>query len=78
MGEVGDLGEERVIATGGLRAALDDVPGRDRSGQLVVVVAAPAEVRGGGPDDDRGVGDPTGDHDVCPELRHLTIPQAPR
>ena len=39
---VGDLVEERVVAAGGLRAALDDVPGDDRAGQRVPVVAAPS------------------------------------
>ena len=36
----------------------------DRARQRVVVGARPAEVRRGGPDDHRGVGDPAGDHDV--------------
>ena len=64
VGQVGDLGEERVVAAGGLRAALDDVAGGDGAGQRVVVGAGPAEVGGGGPDDERRVGDPAGDDDV--------------
>jgi hypothetical protein len=55
------LPDERVVAAGGLRAALEDVADRDGAGQPVPVVAGPAEVRGGGPDDQRGVGDPAGD-----------------
>ena len=41
---VGDLGEERVVAAGGLGAALDDVAGHDGAGERVPVVAAPAVV----------------------------------
>ena len=47
------LGEERVVAAGRLRPALQDVPGDDGPGQRVAVVARPAEVRGGGPGDER-------------------------
>jgi hypothetical protein len=61
---VKELGEERVVPAGGLGAALDDVAGRDGPGQLVVVGASPAEVRRGRADDERGVGDAAGDHDV--------------
>ena len=64
MAQVGDLGEERVVAAGGLRAALDDVPGRHRPGERVEVVQLPAEVRGCRADDERGVGHPAGDDDV--------------
>ncbi|BDB44775.1 hypothetical protein IWGMT90018_52210 [Mycobacterium kiyosense] len=66
VGQVGDLGEEGEVAAGGLGAALDDVSGDHRAGQCVVIVTAPTEVRGGGPDDHRGVGDPPGDHHVGP------------
>lgn len=58
------LGEERVVAAGRLRPALQDVPGDDRTGQPVVVRRLPAEVRGGGPGDQGGVGDPPGDDHV--------------
>ncbi len=58
------LGEEGVVAAGGLRAALQYVPGDDRAREGVVRVRRPAEVRGGGPGDERGVGDPPGDDDV--------------
>ena len=60
----GDLGEEREVAAGRLRAAFDDVARGHRTGQLVVIVASPAEVGGGRADDDRCVGDPAGDDDV--------------
>ena len=33
---------ERVVATGGLRAALDDVPGHDRPGERVQICRAPS------------------------------------
>ncbi|CKS08887.1 Uncharacterised protein [Mycobacterium tuberculosis] len=64
VSEVAYLGEERVVAAGGLDSAFDHVPGHHGAGQSVVVGAAPAEVRGRRPDDHRGVGDPAGDHDV--------------
>ena len=62
--ESGNLGEERVVAPGGLRAALDDVPGDDSAGEGVPVVACPAVVPGGRAADHGGVGGATGDHDV--------------
>ena len=61
---VGDLVEEAVVAAGGLRPALDDVPGGDRAGQCVPVVAAPSVPPRGGPDDQARVGDPGADDDV--------------
>ena len=64
MQQVGNLGEEGEVAPGGLRAAFDDVSGDDGTGQGVEIVSVPTEVRGGGADDHRGVGDPAGDHDV--------------
>src|SRR6185437_9666122 len=60
----GDLGREAVVAAGRLRAALDDVPGGDRSGQGVPVVVAPVVPPGGGPGDQARVGDPGADHHV--------------
>ena len=61
---VGDLVQEAVVAAGRLRAALDDVPGGDRAGQGVPVVAAPAVPPGGGPGDQARVGHPGADDDV--------------
>ena len=58
------FGEERVVAAGGLGAALDDVPGRHRAGQDVPVVDRPVVVPGGGTADHRRVGDSPGHHDV--------------
>ena len=58
------LGEEGVVAAGGLRTALQDVPGDHRARERVVVLRAPAEVGGGRPGDEGGVGDPAGDDDV--------------
>ena len=52
VGEVGDLGEERVVAPGGLGATLDHVPGHHRARDPVVVARFPAEVGGGGSDHD--------------------------
>ncbi len=65
----GDLVEEAVVAAGGLRAALDDVPGGDGAGQGLPVVAAPAVPPGGGADDQAGVGDPRADDDVGARLQ---------
>ena len=42
LAERGQLAEEGVVASGRLRAALDDVPGHDRSGELVVGRRAPS------------------------------------
>jgi len=61
---VGDLVQEAVVAAGRLRAALDDVTGRDRAGQGVPVVVTPAVPPGGGPGDQARVGDPGADDDV--------------
>lgn len=58
------LGEEGVVAAGGLRTALQHMPGDDRARELVVVLRPPAEVGGGRPGDEGGVGDPAGDDDV--------------
>ena len=76
VGQVGDFGEERVVAAGGLYAAFDDVAGDHRSGELVVVGAGPAEVRGRRSDDHRRVGDPAGDDDVGPVVE--AVDDAPR
>ena len=65
VAQVGDLGEEGVVAAGGLRAALDHVPGHAGAGQSVPVVSGPAvHVQAAGADHDRGIGHPAGDHDV--------------
>ena len=64
VAEVGELGEERVVAAGRLGAALEDVAGDGGAGEGVVVGRRPAEVRGRRADDERGVGDPAGDDDV--------------
>lgn len=58
------VGEEGVVAAGGLGAAFQDVTGDDGAGEAVVRVRRPAEVGDGGPGDQRRVGDPTGHHDV--------------
>ena len=63
---VGQFGQERVVAAGGLRAALDHVPGHHRPGQFVEVGRAPAVPGRGRADDQRGVGDPRADHHVRP------------
>ena len=60
----GQAEEPAEVAAGRLRAALDDVTGDDRAGQLVVRRLAPAVVRDRRTDDQRGVGDPAGDDDV--------------
>ena len=74
----GDLGEERVVAAGGLHPALDDVARGDRTGELVVVVAAPAEVGGGGPTiTDASVTRPV-TTTSAPLSRQSTMPHAPR
>ncbi len=61
---VGDLGEEGVVAAGGLGAALDDVARGDGAGERVPVVGGPVERPGGRADDQRGVGDPAADDHV--------------
>lgn len=60
----GVVGEEGVVAAGGLGAAFEDVSGDDGSGEAVVVVGCPAEVGDGGSGDEGGVGDASGDDDV--------------
>ncbi len=64
MAEIGDLGEEGVVAAGGLRAAFEHVPGHHGPGQRVIVRSPPAEVGRGRPHHQRGIGDPAGDHHV--------------
>ena len=64
VAQVGNLGEERVVAAGGLHAAFDDVARHHGAGELVVVGSAPAEVCGGRADDHRRVGHPAGHDDV--------------
>ena len=56
--------KEREVAAGRLNPAFDDVARGHGTGETVVIVAGPAEVRGGRPDDDRCVGHPAGDDDV--------------
>ena len=58
------LGEERVVAAGGLGAALDDVAGYHGSGQGVPVVTGPAVVPRRWAANDGRVGGSTGHHDV--------------
>ena len=74
--EVGDCGEERVVAAGRLGAALDDMARHHRAGQPVIVAASPAEVRRGRPDDHRGIGDAAGDDDVGPGVQ--AVDDSPR
>ncbi|CAM4177846.1 hypothetical protein NORO109296_21975 [Nocardiopsis rhodophaea] len=66
-----ELGEEGVVSARGLGTALDDVPGHHGTGQCVVVVARPAEVRGGGSHGEGGVGDAAGHDDVGPGAQGL-------
>ena len=56
--------EAGEIAPGSLGAALEDVAGGDRSGQLVPLVPPPAVPPGGRPGDHGGVRHAAGDHDV--------------
>ena len=65
------LFEKRIIPAGRLRAALDDVPRRDRAGQLVPVVAPPIEAPGGRAHHQRCIGHAAGDHDVGPARERL-------
>ena len=62
--EVADLGEERVVAASRLGTALDDVTGHGRTSEGVEVGPSPPKVRRSRTDDERGVGDAAGDHDV--------------
>ena len=75
-GHAWDLGEERVVAAGGLGAALDDVACYHGAGQGVPVVAGPAVVPGRRAAHHRGVGGPTGDDDVGAPLQGLDDPPA--
>ena len=65
-----------IVAAGRLDAAFDDVARGHRAGETVVIVAGPAEVRGGRPDDHRRVGDPAGDDDVGAAVE--AVDDAPR
>src|SRR4051812_24497933 len=60
--QAGDFIEERVVAAGRLGAALQDVPGDEGTGQRVPVVTGPAVPPRRRADDERSVGDPTGQH----------------
>ena len=64
IGQIGDFGEKREIAAGGLDAAFDHVAGDHGTGQLVIVGPVPAEMRGRRRDGHRCVGDPAGHDDV--------------
>ncbi len=68
---VGDLGEERVVASGGLHPALDHVSGGGRTGQRVVVVAVPAVPPGSRTGHHRRICHSPGDDDVGPVLERL-------
>ena len=59
-----DLGEERIVATGDLCAAFDEVPRDDAAGELIEVGALPAVMPCRRTAHDRGVRDATGDDDV--------------
>ncbi len=72
-----DLVEERVVAARRLRAALDHVAGHHAAGELVEVGPLPAVMPGRRPAGDRGVGDPSGDHDVRAPVERLDDPEAP-
>ena len=60
----GHLGEERVVAAGCLRRALDHVPGHHGAGERVPVVARPAVVPCRRAAREGSIGDAAGDHDV--------------
>ena len=64
MAQVGYLGEERVVTARRLRAAFDDMAGNHCAGESVVIAASPAEVCSRRADHHRGIGHPSGDHDV--------------
>ena len=62
--QVGNLLREGIVATGGLRSALDDVTSDHCTGKGVEVGAIPAEVRSGWSDHEGGVGDAAGHNEV--------------
>jgi hypothetical protein len=70
-GHAGHLGEERVVAPGGLRAALDDVAGDDATGESVPVVAGPAVVPRRRAAHHGGVGGAPGHDDVRAAAQRL-------
>ena len=75
--EAGHFLKERVVATAGLQPAFDDVSGRQRTGQRVVVVALPAVAPGCGTDHHRRIGHPRTDHDIGAAIeRFLDTPGA--
>ena len=49
VAEVGELGEERVVAAGGLGAALEHVPGDGGAGERVEVAGAQPKCAAAGP-----------------------------
>lgn len=63
-GHARDVGETGEVAAGGVRPALDDVPGDHSRGQPVPVAGSPAVPPGGRPGGQRRVGDPPADDDV--------------
>ncbi len=71
VARIGDLFEERIVTAAGLRTALDDVARDDRAGQRVVVGRTPAEVCDRRPDDERGIGHPSGDDDLSAAAQAL-------
>ncbi len=72
------LPEERVVAAGGLRAALQHVPRHHGTRERVQVPGTPAEVGDGRADHQRRVGDPPGDHHVRPAAQALRDPERPQ
>jgi len=70
------LAEERVVATGALCAALDDMPGHHARRQLVPVVARPAKAPRSGAQGERRVGDARADHQVGPAFERGGDPPA--
>ena len=71
VGEPVELGEKRIVAAGGLGTAFDDVPGHHRTGQGIPVVSGPAVVPRRRAAHHRGIGDPTGHHDVSTCIQRL-------
>ena len=78
VAEARDLLKESVVAAAALRAALDDVPGGERAGQRVIIVALPAELPRRRTDHQRRVGDARADDDVRASIQRRLDPPARR
>jgi len=76
VGHVGDLGEEAVVAAGGLPAALDHMPGDDGAGKRIPVVTSPAVMPCRRTGHHGCIGGSPGDDDVCTLVQRLDDPPA--